>query len=170
MKSTRYPEQVLIASVLVLSGACYAATLNPVQLAADMRLQGPTAVVQTLDRSGRLDAVLTSIASGNTAWVGLAPELSKGTDAGASTGLGVALATALPKNPQAVLQVLDDGPVMRADIVCGVPFVEPTRRSVSAYLRRAIPAVTRVSPAKDFAQRRACLEALNRAKAAAAAL
>ncbi len=151
-------------ALLTLAGVCRAQTLTSAQLTRNIHLHGPRAVVQALDRSGRFDAVLDKIASGNAEWIRLAPDIAKGTDAGDSTGLIVALAEALPKNPKAVLRVLDGGAITNASVVCGVPFIEPTPREVAVYLNKAIPAVTRISKSDRFPQREACLEALARAK------
>ncbi|MEA3084930.1 MAG: hypothetical protein QOC89_2627 [Paraburkholderia sp.] len=151
--------------LIALTGACDAQPLSPAQLTRDIHSRGARTVVEELDRAGRFDTVLSGIASGKAAWIRVAPAIANGTDAGDSTGLSVALAQALPKNPRAVLQVLDDGPVTGAGAVCGVPFIEPPPREVAAYLNKTIPAVTRVPATAQFSQRSACLAALTRAQA-----
>jgi hypothetical protein len=150
-------------ALIALAGACHAQPLSPAQLTRDIQSRGARAVVEELDRAGRMDAVLSGIASGKAAWIRVAPAMAKGTDAGDSTGLSVALAQALPRNPRAVLQVLDNGPITGAGVVCGVPFIEPTPREVAAYLNKTIPAVKRVPGSVQFPQRGACLAALTRA-------
>lgn len=145
---------------LVVAAPAFAQPLTPSQVERNIRANGARATVQSLTRKKQFDVVLTRIASGNAAWVRLSPELAKGTDAGDSTGLSVALAKALPKNPRAVLAVLDDGPVAGASVVCGVPFIEPTPSEVNDYLNRAIPAVRRTPESERLPQRTHCLRAL----------
>jgi len=129
---------------------------------ADIRQHGAGATVHSLDRNGKFDKVLDRIASGNVAWVRLAPGLARGTDAGDSTGLTVALARALPRNPAAVLAALDEGPVIGPEAVCGVPFIEPSSKEIREYLDVAIPAVTRIEPSVRVPHRSSCVDALHR--------
>ncbi|MHB9839217.1 hypothetical protein Q8F57_030805 [Paraburkholderia terrae] len=149
-------------SLLVVAPPVFAQPVTPAQVTRDIQAHGARATVQSLDRAGRLDAVLNKIATGNTAWVRLSRNLAQDTDEGDSTGLSVALARALPKNPNAVLGVLDDGSVTGAAVVCGVPFIEPTPREVKDYLARAIPAVKGTSVPERLPQRAPCLRALER--------
>jgi hypothetical protein len=88
--------------------------------------------------------------------------LARGTDAGDSTGLTVALARALPRNPAAVLAALDEGPVIGPEAVCGVPFIEPSSKEIREYLDVAIPAVTRIEPSVRVPHRSSCVDALHR--------
>lgn len=145
----------------LLVSACAGAQVAPdaVRIAGEIDTQGARPAVASLDRDGQFDAVLERIATGNAAWVELAPRLAQGTDGSASIGLTIALATALPKNPAAVLRVLDDGPVLGASAVCGVPFIEPAPGDVKAYLDRTIPAVSDV-PEGDADRRAPYLDRL----------
>ncbi|MEM5435496.1 hypothetical protein [Paraburkholderia diazotrophica] len=151
-------------ALLVLAGhACASAQpLTPSRVAREIHVHGAQTTVQSLNRTGRMDAVLNKIASGNIAWVRLASDLAKGSDAGNSTGLSVALAHALPRNPKTVLAVLDDGPVTGSAVVCSVSFIEPTQREINGYLDRTIPAVERVPESDRLPHRTACLKALQR--------
>ncbi len=151
-------------ALFALAGVAQAQALTPAQISQDIDLHGAKSAIQTLDHAKRFDTVLSRIASGKAAWIRLAPDLATGTDAGNSTGLSVALARALPRNPRVVLEVLDSGPVIGADAVCGLPFIEPTPSEVATYLNKAIPAVTRVPESNQFPQRAACLGALAQAK------
>lgn len=155
----------VVALLALAASPAYADPVLAPGVAADIEAQGARATVLALDKSGQMHAVLDGIASGDAAWIRLAPALATGTDAGDSTGLSVALAHALPRNPRAVLKVLDDGPVTGALVVCGVPFIEPTQQEVRAYLKRTIPAVKRVKETRTLPQRAACLEALERTRA-----
>jgi hypothetical protein len=152
-------------ALLLLASSAFAKELMPSQIYRDINLHGARATVQSLDRSGKINTVLTRIASGNSAWVRLAPGLAQGTDAGNSTGLTVALAKALPRNPAAVLAILDKAPLISAGAVCGVPFIEPSAQEVREYLDKTIPAVTRIKPSHRVPSRSLCLEALHRARA-----
>jgi hypothetical protein len=156
---------LLTFTLLPLAVAAQAEPISAAQIGRNIHAQGARPVVQSLDRTHRFDSVLDRIASGSGAWVRLAPQLAKGTDAGDSFGLTVALAEALPKNPAAVLAVLDDGPVTGANVVCAVPFVEPAPGVVQTYLDKAIPAVKGVRPSAQTASVGACLDALHHAKA-----
>ena len=116
-----------------------------------------------LDKVDELDYMLDQIGRGKSEWIALATRIAPGTDASASEGLGISLARALPRNPSAVLRVVDladeDG-VLGVSRVCGVPFIEVTRAYNAAYERRAIPAVSRVLDPALAAARAKCLARL----------
>jgi hypothetical protein len=153
-----------VATALLAMAASACASLSgAAHIARDIDRQGARATVVALESEGELDAVLSKISTGDAAWVHLGGKLAAGTDASASTGLTIALATALPKNPQAVLGVLNDSAATRASAVCGVPFIEPSREEAQAYLSKAIPAVTR-APESAASPRTACLDSLRRVK------
>jgi hypothetical protein len=105
-----------------------AGMLTPSEVGQSVRTNGARETVRLLNQRKQFDAVLEYVAAGNTAWIGLVPALSKGTDAGNSDGLVIALALALPRNPRAVLAVLDDGPTINTHAVRGLPFIEPSIR------------------------------------------
>jgi hypothetical protein len=158
----------LFASGFVLlftCGVACAGALNATSVSRDIEVHGAKAAVKTLDRMGRFDAVLDHIAAGQSAWIQLAPRLAKGTDAGHSTGLTVALAQALPKNPAAVLAVLDDGPITGTDSVCAAPFIEPAPDEISTYLGSAITAVKSVRGSARLKSKAPCLAALEQIQA-----
>lgn len=155
-------------ALITLTTVAQAQALTSAQISQDIRSHGAKSVVQTLDHAGRFDTVLSRIASGKTDWIRLAPDLAKGTDAGNSTSLSIALAKALPRNPRTVVKVLRNDSVIDADSVCGLPFIEPTPSEVTTYLSKAIPAVTGVPKSDQFPQRTACLTALTHAKESAA--
>lgn len=150
--------------LLAWFGLSHAVTLTPAQISSDIESHGAKAVVQRLYSGGLFGQVLDGIAEGQAAWIRLAPDLANGTDAGTSAGLIVALAQALPKNPKAILKVLDGGPVISAHTVCGVPFIEPTSKEIANYLKQAIPAVYRVPKSTQLPLREECLDALLRVK------
>ena len=99
---------IIFALALAAGTDAFAATaLSPERIARDIETDGVKAVVDRLWNSGDYDRLLNHIDKGTPAWVALAPKLAAGTDAGASEELTIALAYALPRNPQAVLSVLD---------------------------------------------------------------
>jgi 2-keto-3-deoxy-6-phosphogluconate aldolase len=150
---------------LVIALTALADTLTPVQLTMQIDHLGAAAVARRLVANGQFDQVLRHIEAGSDAWLALAPRLAEGTDAAASEDLGIALATALPKNALGVLSVIDphDGPVIGVTRVCGVPFVEGTAANLDAYVRHAVAAVGTIDVAGQPAlarMQRACLAAL----------
>lgn len=151
-------------ALLFLAPPAFATGLTPAQIEREIHEHGAKMAVRSLERDGKFDTVLDRIASGKAAWVRLASPLAKGTDASDSTGLTVALARALPKNPAGVLAALDEGPVINPAAVCGVPFIEPSPQEVREYLDRAIPAVARVEPSDRAPNRSSCLKALHHAQ------
>lgn len=153
-----------LIALLVATSPAMAGALTPGQIDQRIRAHGARQTVLSLEKRQLFDAVLDRIGAGSAPWIQLAPALAKGTDAGDSEGLVVALATALPKNPRAVLAVLNDGPVTGVQAVCALPFIEPTHEEASAYLAQAIRAVTAVAPSSRVPKRTACLDALRQAR------
>ncbi len=151
-------RRLAVIGICLMAAAAPAAP-TPEQIAADIQADGPTVAVHRLWNSGMYDRILSGIAQGDGAWVALAPKLAAGADAAASEGLSVALARALPKNPAAVLSVLDTGSLSPGE-VCGVPFVEGTMPDVGEYLRQTEAAVAGVDADALRTARAACLTAL----------
>ncbi len=155
-----------LASVLLsatVQAVRAAPPLSPASIEASIRQDGAKGAVDALGRSNRWQGVERRIGSGDARWIALAPKLAPGTDAGASEGLGIALAFALPRNPRAVLAVLgsEDGPrSLTVGRVCGAPFIEDTVKDVPAYRRRAVRAVRGVWPPSLARVRAACLRTL----------
>jgi hypothetical protein len=120
-------------------------------------------VVDRLWKSGDYSRVLDHIDTGASAWVALAPKLAPGTDAGSAEGLAIALAYALPKNPRAVLSVLDpDSKVIAPANVCSAPFIEDAVNDIPGYVRRAKAAVSRVTALRLREIRTGCLAELGK--------
>lgn len=114
---------------------------------AQLVKDGPLATVRALDADGRWDAILDRIGVGDPRWIALAPGLAPGADAGTAEGLGIALATGLPRAPAAVLAVLSpQGPGSLApDRVCSAPFIEDTAAHQHSYKAQALAAVATVT-------------------------
>jgi hypothetical protein len=155
-------RRIILALALVAGTDALAATaLSPEGIAQDIEANGAKAVVDRLWNSGDYDRLLDHIDKGTSAWVALAPKLAAGTDAGSSEGLTIALAYALPRNPEAVLAVLDPkNAVLKPDMVCGAPFIEDTVKDMPRYIKRAKAAVSRVKVRSLEENKAACLAAL----------
>ena len=84
-----------------------------------------------------------AISRGDGALIALAPAIAPGTDGGTAEDLTISLAQGLPKNPRAVLRVLDLPPdvILGTQRVCMAPFIEPSKSHMRAYKARALKAV-----------------------------
>lgn len=130
------------------------------QLARRLASEPPRTVVQSYGERFEA-AVLSHLDRGEPDWIALAPELARGTDAGSSEGLSMALAYALPLQPAAVLAVLrkDRGP-LEAQRVCSIPFIEASVKDIKTYRHRAVQAVRQVQDPDLRPARDRCLQAL----------
>ena len=149
-------------AVFFATGASAASPPTPATLRADIEHRSAKAVVDHLWNSHAWDLVVDHISRGEEAWIALAPSLAAGTDAGASETLSVSLADALPRNPEAVLAVLDltDGPVLGPGQVCSAPFYDDSKAASARYRRRALQAVKAIRDPRLNAARDACLTRL----------
>lgn len=138
--------------------------------ASDLRLalaqRGAKTVVAELLNQDQWDSVSDQIASGRQEWLALVPQLATGADAGPAEDLGIDLATALPKNPAAVLSIANeiawkDAGIIGLERVCGIPFVEDTQPK--SYEQRAVRAVRSVSDPTLERKKRECLAYLRNA-------
>jgi len=153
----------LAVAVLAAPAASAARDLpNAGEIRAEIDRSGAQAVVQRLIDDSEWDIVQNAIMRGDGAWVALAPALAPGTDGGVSEGLGIGLAYALPRNPEAVLRVLDltDSTSLGPRHICSAPFIEPSPAFLAQYrsvTRKALASVRDgdLAPAKS-----ACLRAL----------
>jgi hypothetical protein len=84
--------------------------------------------------------VMAGIATGDSLWLEVARNLPL-KSASAEASFAIALAGALPKNPDAVLEML--GKKSRVTDVCGMPFLEATPEIVTAYYDSAASALAR---------------------------
>jgi hypothetical protein len=109
---------------------------------------GPKHAVRVMWDQERYDELLGNISAGKEEWIALAPKIVSGTDAGASEELGISLADALPKNPKAVLGILDQSKwTISSGRVCSIPFIEPEKDFYESYAKSALVAVKAVSDA-----------------------
>ena len=105
--------------------------------------------------------VCAQIATGDPQWLQVASRLRPFSDAGASLSLDISIARALPKQPAAVLELIE--PPWRLEMVCGAPFIEPPPEEVQAYLDNAISVLSQPLPESLDAKRTACLNHLRTA-------
>lgn len=111
------------ASVLAASAP------SPATVRDSIKREGAKAAIADLGKAEQRDAVSDHVDSGSSGWVALAPLLGPGSDASGAEELGISLALSLPRNPRAVPAAPDpaNGPVIGADRVGGLPFVEDTK-------------------------------------------
>lgn len=148
---------------IACSMANASAQTSPSILVKQLDDKGAKATISSMSES-QWDNVLNHIDSGNAAWVALVPKLAEGTDGGHSEDLGIGLAFALPKNPKAVLSVIDraNGPVLGVSRVCSVPFIEDTVPDIPAYVRQAKAALGKVHDASLQDVKKSCLAELSK--------
>lgn len=134
--------------------------MSPQAISADIHIKGAKATVDWLNssqRAGAWSAVIRQIENGDPRWVMVAGELASGTDAGTSEDLQISLATALPKNPIAVLQLAEIQSFLSLKDLCGAPFIEPSQIFLKKYLKQAKRALRNLHDARVEARRSACL-------------
>ncbi len=150
----------------LLVAVALAAHPTAASVEASIRRRGAAETIAMLWEKGKSpsqwDWVMDRMGDGNGGWIALAPKLAPGSDAGSAEDLGISLAFALPKNPRAVLAVLDpeDDMLLGANRVCGIPFIEDTVKDIPAYRRGAIRAVEAVAVPELRTAKAACLAAL----------
>lgn len=134
---------------------------------------GSPVVVRWLVNNGQWERVMTRAATGRGDWIALVASLDPGGAAHPGEEISVALASALPHNPRAVLAILDvdGGSRLGPAIICSPPyfdgegpaFDEGSRGGPEAYRRRALTALRSVSDTKLVAARHACIAELQQA-------
>jgi len=156
---------VLVAASLATSPV-RADALSPNNITQEIKKHGAHDVVAWLLAHGDYDRVMDKIDTGDRQWVMLAPLLAPGADAGAAEELPIALAFALPRNPEAVLSVVGGKGGFAVEDVCGAPFIEGTVDNIPAYIKKAERAVAHVSEPQLTDVKAKCLGALKKAAAA----
>jgi hypothetical protein len=143
--------------------------LTAAEISAEIDARGAKAVINRLSNAhvnamGQNDwsRTMDQIWNGRLAYIALAPKLAQGADGSPADDLGIALARALPVAPAAVLRVINrhDGAVLGVSRICGVPFIEPSPKDTSGYLRAAQSAVEEVDTPRLQRIKAACLEQL----------
>jgi hypothetical protein len=113
----------------------------PELVLSEMRLGGTGRIAERIDSDvafGR--AVMNGIATGDSLWLEVARELPL-KSATAEASFVIALATALPRRPDEVLDIALAR--TEVDLVCGIPFLDSTAAGIIAYHEDARDAVAR---------------------------
>lgn len=157
--------RVGIALLLVL--ACREAAFTPHGLAdvvlAEIRVTGGGTVVRRIDSDPEFGrSVMDGIASGDSVWLEVARNLRPASAAAEAT-LVIALASALPHNPAAVLSILPGR--LRTEDVCGIPFLRADSLAVTTYYDRAVAGLGQVRDSSLASGRDRCREVLDSSKA-----
>lgn len=97
------------------------------------------------DQPRQFDQVMSGIESGDPSWLKVAAALRPYSDAGASLSLAYAVARALPKAPENVLALTQQG--FKIDDICTSPFIEPEPGVAEAYERETLKALATVKGA-----------------------
>jgi hypothetical protein len=123
---------------------------------------------RSADVAKRIDAdegfgrsVMNGIATGDSAWLEVARELSPASATSAAS-ISIALASALPRSPDRVLAVL--GRKYPVGDVCDIPFLRPDSSLVTSYYGEAVAALGRVRSAPLVPVRDACRTVLDEAR------
>lgn len=155
-----------IVVALFSVGACKDSVWTPVGSAelvlSEIKLGGVATVAKRLDSDesfGR--AVMNGIATGDSAWLEVASRLTPAS-ATAEASLSIALASALPRSPARVLELI--GEKYPLEEVCGIPFMRPDSALVASYHDDAVAALARVRDTLLTKPRDACRAALDTAR------
>lgn len=106
------------------------------------------------------DKITEYLSQGRTSWIELYPILNQSPFLGATSfqeGLDIAMAYALPENPEAVLKFVDQNNVNK---VCGMPFIEPAPDETEAYFLKARAALTQLT--SESGREKRCLSLLEK--------
>ncbi|APA86497.1 hypothetical protein BJG93_14665 [Paraburkholderia sprentiae WSM5005] len=155
-------KHLVLLILAFASGAVSAVQSDtPAEVSAAIGRQGANVFFRSLDEAA-VDRLFDRIGAGRADWVALAPKLAEGADGANAEGLGIALAYALPRNPAAVLKVVDpvegDSHILAISRVCGIPFIEDAPKNYKTKALRAVSAVTTVN--RQIKTR--CLDALRK--------
>lgn len=122
------------------------APVTPAEVTAMLKRQTPQQTVNALYGNGensRWDSVASGIAKGDPAWLALAPQIARGTDAGTSDDFGMAVQDALTTNPTGTLRLLTQ--IDMGTGACGENGFEVPAEQARIYHETAIAAVETVT-------------------------
>lgn len=107
------------------------------------------------------DTIVLNLSRGKDRWIEIYPDLKQPPFTGVTylqEGLNIAMASALPENPSAVLKFVNETNV---EFICGIPFIEPTPAEVEAYYVKASTAINDLASGLSWKKR--CLLTLKKA-------
>jgi len=110
------------------------------------------------------DTIVLNLSRGERRWIEIYPDLKKAPFDGVThlqEGLNIAMASALPENPSAVIRFVNETNVK---FICGIPFIESTPAEVEAYYVKASAAIEDLTSGGPWKKR--CLLTLKKAVAA----
>ena len=122
------------------------APVTPAEVTAMLQSQTPQQTVGALYGNGensRWDTVASGIAKGDPAWLTLAPQIARGTDAGTSDDFGMAAQDALTTNPAGTLRLLTQ--IEMGVGACGENGFEVPAEQARIYFQTATAAVESVA-------------------------
>jgi hypothetical protein len=134
----------------------------PQLVLSEIRLGGADRVASRIDEDlqfGR--TVMDGIASGDSLWLEVA-RLVPLRSAAAEASFAIALAGALPRNPDAVLPLI--GTRARVEDVCSMPFLDATAAAVNSYYDSSAAALARPRAASYARVAGQCASALDSAR------
>ena len=91
--------------------------------------------------------VMDQVSAGGTDWIKLTRELRSATDAGKSTSLRVAMASALPENPIEILSSVNIR--FMFDDACGFPFIEAEQDYLENHFKSSMAALEKAKLTSD---------------------
>lgn len=159
---SRYTLLACVVGALACSGAEVTPLGAPQLVLSEIRLGGAERVAARIDDDLRFgQTVMGGIATGDSLWLEVARNLEL-KSAAAEASFAIALAGALPKNPDPVLALI--GPKARIGDVCGMPLLDSTAKAVTAYYDSTTAALARPSSAPYAGIARRCAIALDSAR------
>lgn len=106
------------------------------------------------------DRITEYLSQGRTRWIEFYPILNKSPFLGATSfqeGLDIAMASALPENPEAVMKYVNQDNVNK---LCGMPFIEPTPDERETYFLKTRAALIKLTSQRD--RKKSCLAVLEK--------
>jgi hypothetical protein len=162
-----YAPALLTAALLASAASdkpTHAEAQEIARITRDIRMRGARDVLEWLhDHPKRLFAVLEGIRSADRAWLKVGQDLFAGADAGYAYEINLAFGDALPKSPEAVLEMAPE-----LDVTCGSidsPFIENLEKALLEVSRRE-KTVREVGNSALTKQKARCLEALSQLRTA----
>jgi hypothetical protein len=157
-----FTKIVLIATTFACGESALTPLGAPDLVLSEMRLGGADRVASRIDSDLRFgQTVMEGIASGDSLWLEVARELPL-KSAATEANFIIALAAALPRNPEGVLAIMERKAKVRD--VCGIPFVRADSEMVVSYYDDATAALARPSSPTLAPTARSCAMALASAR------
>ena len=129
---------------------------------SEIKLGGSAKVARRIDADENFGrSVANGVATGDSAWLEVAREIAPASAAAEAT-LAIALASALPRSPVRVLQLVGEKYPLQE--VCGIPFLKADSVGVTTYHNDAVTALDRMRDSSVAAIATKCRIALDDAR------